>query len=168
MHAIVCAWSVFLLPRPLGVPVASWVMQHSTAPQCWLSSQSAQHSNLSTPVCAPYGCATVMSFGRHRLLAHTVTDSRLLHLQCSTWQGRHWTRLHRGRTVMITSTARGRTGGLKAVKKETRAGTCMGMRPSQENSSLLHQPGPISHSSTRQRVKKVITTSRSHICSHQV
>ena len=40
----------------------------------------------------------------------------------------------------------------------------MGMRPSQENSSLVHQPGPTSHSSTKHSVKKLITAMRSHNC----
>ncbi len=42
--------------------------------------------------------------------------------------------------------------------------TCMGMRPSQEYSSLVHQPGPTSHSSTKHSVKKLITAMRSHSC----
>ncbi len=40
----------------------------------------------------------------------------------------------------------------------------MGMRPSQEYSSLVHQPGPTSHSSTKHSVKKLITAMRSHSC----
>ena len=40
----------------------------------------------------------------------------------------------------------------------------MGMRPSQENSMLVHQPGPTSQSSTRHSVKKLITAMRSHNC----
>jgi hypothetical protein len=38
----------------------------------------------------------------------------------------------------------------------------MGMRPSQENSKLVHQPGPTNHSSTKHNVKKLITAIRSH------
>jgi len=45
--------------------------------------------------------------------------------------------------------------------------TCMGMRPSQENSWLLHQPGATSHSSTKHSVKKLITAIRSHNCHTQ-
>lgn len=41
----------------------------------------------------------------------------------------------------------------------------MGMRPIQENSMLMHHEDLMPHSSTRHRMKKVITTIRSHSCS---